>query len=209
MFNLVYIKWFLRDGDQNGYRKFWHFFLSWTSSSSWVRASENAFCDCAKRHRIWHTVILSCIRLWIMWHLMCILGPIVLPAKDETRCQVACTSYRAIGNPPKQDLNDFQVVAWGSVHPAGKITWHCIISDRVCSLHKKPQYPIRFCKDARIHDDEVLQKKSAKLSYIHFDPRLSKNILCIDLNMIFFQIHNGRAKFCRFWMIIESREIVA
>ena len=32
MFGLVYIKWFLRDKDQNGYRKFWHFFLSWTWS---------------------------------------------------------------------------------------------------------------------------------------------------------------------------------
>jgi hypothetical protein len=27
MFKLVYIKWFLRDGDHNEYRKFLHFFL--------------------------------------------------------------------------------------------------------------------------------------------------------------------------------------
>ena len=59
VFRSVYIKWFLRDGDQNGYRKFWHFLLSWTSSLSWVCASENAFCDCAKQDPIWHTIILS------------------------------------------------------------------------------------------------------------------------------------------------------
>jgi hypothetical protein len=38
MYNLVYIKLFLRDRDQNGYRDFCHFFLSWASSSR-VRAS--------------------------------------------------------------------------------------------------------------------------------------------------------------------------
>ena len=36
-------------------------------------------------------------------------------------------------------------------------------------------------KDARTHgdDDEVRQKKSVKISYTHFDPALSKTILCI------------------------------
>lgn len=66
---------------------------------------------------------------------------------------------------------------------AGITPWHCVISHRVCLLHKNSHCPIRFCRDTQTHDDndddDQVYKKSAKLSYTHFYPGLSKTILYI------------------------------
>ena len=55
-------------------------------------------------------------------------------------------------------LND--LVAWGLARLSEITTWHCVISDTVCSLHKNLHCPIRFGRSARTHDDnKVCQKK--------------------------------------------------